>query len=94
VVRVTATDVSGSGCYVEMLSPFPIGTSLGAEFWIGSERVTTRALVRTCDPRVGMGIEFVGLKTEDQRRFQDHLQAVYPFSCSIEYQNPTRNASS
>ncbi len=88
LVRVTATDVSGSGCYVEMLSPFPIGTGLGAELWIGTERVTTRALVRTCDPRVGMGIEFVGLKTEDQRRFQDHLQATYPFSCSIEDQNP------
>ena len=88
LVRVTATDVSGSGGYVEMLSPFPIGTGLGAELWIGTEKVTTRALVRTCDPTVGMGIEFVGLNAEDQRRFQDHLQAAYPFSCSIEDQNP------
>jgi PilZ domain len=88
LLRLTATDVSGSGCYVEMLSPFPIGTALDAEIWIGAQRVTTRALVRTCDPRVGMGIEFVGLKTEDQKRFQDYLQAINPFSCSIEYQNP------
>jgi len=84
-VRVSATDISGSGCYVEMLSPFPIGTGLGAELWFGTERVTTRALVRTCDPRVGMGIEFVGLNTKDQRRFQDYLQAVDPFNCSIEH---------
>jgi hypothetical protein len=84
-VRVTATDISGSGCYVEMLSPFPIGTGLGAELWFGAERVTTRALVRTCDPRVGMGIEFVGLSTEDQRRFQDYLQAIDPFNSSIEH---------
>jgi hypothetical protein len=70
-----------------MLSPFPIGTGLDAQLWMGAEGVTTRALVRTCDPRVGMGIEFVGLKTEDQRRFQDHLQAIDPFNCSIEYQN-------
>jgi hypothetical protein len=88
LVRVSATDISGSGCYVEMLSPFPSGTALDAELWIGTERVTTRALVRTCDPRVGMGIEFVGLRAEDQRRFQDHLQAAYPFSCSIEHQKP------
>ena len=87
-VRVTATDISGSGCYVEMLSPFPVGTGLVAELWIGAERVITRALVRTCDPRVGMGIEFVGLKTEGQLRFQDHLQAIDPFSCSIEHRNP------
>jgi hypothetical protein len=84
-IRVTATDISGSGCYVETLSPFPIGTGLGAELWMGMERVTTRALVRTSDPRVGMGIEFVGLKTEDQRRFQSYLQTMDPFSCSIEH---------
>ena len=86
-LRITATDISGSGCYVEMLSPFPIGTGLGAELWIGAKRVTTRALVRTCDPRVGMGIEFVGLNTEDQRRFQEYLLAIDPFNCTIEHQN-------
>jgi hypothetical protein len=84
-IRVTATDISGSGCYVETLSPLPMGTGLGAELWIGPEKVTTRALVRTSDPRVGMGIEFVGLKTEDQRRFQAYLQAKDPFGCSIEH---------
>ena len=88
-MRVTATDVSGSGCYVETLSPFSVGARLIAELWIGQERVTTRALVRTSDPRVGMGIDFVGFKTGDQRRFQDYLQAMYPFSCSIELQGPT-----
>ena len=88
-MRVTATDISGNGCYVETLSPFPIGTGLGAELWIGMERVTTRALVRTSDPRVGMGIEFVGLKTENQQRLQGHLQAMDPFSCSIEHHTPS-----
>jgi len=87
-MRVTATDVGGCGCYVETLSPFPIGARLSAELWIGVERVTTLAIVRTCDPRVGMGIEFLGLKTEDQRRFQEYLQPKYPFSCSIEHQGP------
>lgn len=85
-VRVTASDISGSGCYIEMLSPFPVGTSLVAEFWIGAERISPRALVRTCDPRVGMGIEFIGMKPAEQQRFQNHLQAIDPFNCSIEYQ--------
>ena len=87
-IRVTASDISGSGCYVETLSPFPIGTGLGAEMWLGPEKVMARALVRTSDPRVGMGIEFVGLKTEGQRRFQAYLQAKDPFGCSIERQSP------
>jgi hypothetical protein len=86
-IRVTASDLSGSGCYVETLSPFPIGTGLGAEVWIGAEKVMTRALVRTSDPRGGMGIEFVGLNTEDQRRFQAYLNASDPLRCSIEHQN-------
>jgi len=84
-IRVTASDISASGCYVETLSPFPIGTGLGAELWLGPEKVMTRALVRTSDPRVGMGIEFVGLKTEGQQRFQAYLQAKDPFGCSIEH---------
>ena len=86
--RVTATDISGSGCYVETLSPYPIGAALSAEIWIAENKVTTRALVRTSDPRVGMGIEFVGLKAEEQRRFQEYLTAIDPFSCSIERQGP------
>ena len=91
-IRITATDISGSGCYVETLSPFPIGTGLGAELWIGLAKVMTRALVRTSDPRVGMGIEFVGLKTEDQRRFQAYLRAKNPFGCSIEHHGNVRRA--
>lgn len=93
-IRVTATDISGSGCYVETLSPFPVGTGMGAELWLGPEKVMTRALVRTSDPRVGMGIEFVGLKTEDQRRFQAYLEATDPFGCSIEVKKGARSSSS
>ena len=85
-IRVSATDISGSGCYVETLSPSPIGAGFKAELRIGLERVMTRALVRSSDPRVGMGIEFVGLKQEDQQRLQNYLCAKDPFGCSIEHQ--------
>ena len=93
-IRVSATDISGSGCYVETLSPSPIGAGFKAELRIGLERVMTRALVRSSDPRVGMGIEFVGLKQEDQQRLQDYLCAKDPFGCSIERQKPKGNKSS
>ena len=90
-IRITATDVSGSGCYVETLSPFPIGTALFAELWTGPEKIHTRALVRTSDPRIGMGIEFVGLKTEEQQRLQAYFHALDPFGCSIEHQSVRAN---
>jgi hypothetical protein len=82
--RLTATDISASGCYVETISPFSIGTSLKVDLWIASEKLTTRSFVRTSDPRLGMGIEFIGLKPEDQQRFQEYLKALNPWGCSID----------
>src|SRR5262249_29499807 len=78
-IRLTATDISPGGCYIETLSPFPIGFSLSTELWLGGEKVKTHAVVRTSDPRLGMGLEFVGLKVEDQKRFQQGLEAIDPF---------------
>lgn len=83
-MRVTATDISACGCYVETILPGDIGTRFNADLWIGEEKLTTPVLVRTRDPGVGMGIEFVGLKPEDQQRFQGYLQAMDPWGCSIE----------
>ena len=83
-LRVTATDLSASGCYVETLSPFPIGTSLIAELCFGGQTLTTRTFVRTSDPQVGMGVEFIGLHLEEQQRFQQYLQAMNPWACSID----------
>jgi len=83
-IRVTASDISASGCYVETISPFPIGTAFSTDLTFGVEKLTTRTLVRTCDPQVGMGIEFVGLKQDEQQRFQEYMRAMDPYACSIE----------
>jgi PilZ domain len=83
-VRVTATDLSASGCYIETLAPFQIGTSLIAELCFAGQTLTTRTFVRSCDPQVGMGVEFIGLHAEEQQRFQQYLQAINPWACSIE----------
>jgi hypothetical protein len=82
-VRVTATDISGGGCYVETIVPLRVGTSLKVDLSIVSEKITTRAVVRTSDPGVGMGVEFVGLKPGERQRFQEHLEALDPWSSSI-----------
>lgn len=77
-MRINATDVSGSGCYVETIMPLPAGTVLRAEFYLESERVNINAVVRTCDPGVGNGIEFTGLPPEGKQRLQDYLDAIDP----------------
>ncbi len=75
-MHVTATDVSGSGCYVETVMPLAAGTGLRVDFWIGEERMSANAIVRTKDPGVGMGIEFTGLTEGDKKRLQTHLDKL------------------
>ena len=65
-LRINATDVSGNGCYVESMLPLPIGTVLRVDFWLDTEHINITAVVRTCDPGVGNGIEFTGMTTENQ----------------------------
>jgi hypothetical protein len=76
--RINATDVSGNGCYVENMLPFPIGTVLRLDFWIDSEHLKITAVVRTCDPGVGNGIEFTGLPVDGKTKMQTYLDTVDP----------------
>ena len=81
-LRVTATDISGNGCYIETIMPIQVGTSLKVEFFMEDERVTSTAIVRTCDPGVGMGIEFISLAPDLQDRFQRLLEKLDPAGIS------------
>jgi hypothetical protein len=75
-MQTSATDISGRGCYVEMLIPFPLGTPVSVTFWIESEKVNTSGIVRASDPGVGMGIEFTGLAEAIQERMQRHVEKL------------------
>lgn len=77
-MRINATDVSGNGCYVETILPMPVGTVLRVDYWMQNDHVTISAVVRTCDPGVGMGIEFTGLTLEGKDKMQQYLDGVDP----------------
>jgi hypothetical protein len=77
-MRLHVTDVSGNGCYVETILPIPKDTVLKIEFWMDEERVTASAIVRTCDPGVGNGIEFTGLTPETKQKVQQYLDRLDP----------------
>lgn len=77
-IRINATDISGNGCYVENMLPFPLGTVLRLDFYLDSEHVRITAVVRTCDPGVGNGIEFTGMHSEMKERMQAYLDAIDP----------------
>jgi hypothetical protein len=77
-MRVNATDISGNGCYVESILPLSIGTTLRVDFWIDSEKFSTTAVVRTSDPGVGNGVEFISLPPDTKQRMQDHFDKIDP----------------
>lgn len=81
-MRVSATDISGNGCYIESILPLPAGTQLKVALWMDQEKLTTNAVVRTCDPGVGMGVEFMSLTTTEQDRFQKYLEKLDPAGIS------------
>jgi PilZ domain len=72
-LRAKTADLAGGGCYIEMMQPLPVTTILGITFWLCSKRFNTAAIVRTCDPGVGMGIEFTGLDLATQKLLQRHI---------------------
>ena len=77
-MRVNATDISGAGCYVETILPLPVRTTLRVDFWIDSDHISSSAVVRTSDPGVGIGVEFIGLTPDRQQRLQAHLEKIDP----------------
>jgi len=77
-IRINATDVSGNGCYIENMMPLPKGTVLRVDFWLDAEHVNITAVVRTCDPGVGNGIEFTGMPPDGKARMQAYLEAIDP----------------
>lgn len=75
-MQTNATDISGRGCYVEILVPLPLGTLVYVTLWMDSEKISSRGTVRASDPGVGMGIEFTGLERAVQDRLQQHLDKL------------------
>jgi hypothetical protein len=77
-MRVTAADISASGCYVQIALPLAVSARVQVDFWIDQEKVSTSGTVRTRDPGLGMGIEFTGLAEETKERFQTYLDNMNP----------------
>lgn len=74
-MRGATSDLSLSGCYVEMTFTFPVGTELELSLQL-EEPVLTLATVVTCDTQVGNGIKFTKILPEDQELLRIYLEAA------------------
>lgn len=52
------SDVSRTGCYIDMLKPLPRGTKLRLKLQSGRETFESEATVQYVSPGLGMGVAF------------------------------------
>jgi hypothetical protein len=75
-MQTNATDIGGRGCYVETMMPLAIGTAVQVMFWMNDEKIRASGIVRTCDPHMGMGIEFISLDDTIQQKLQQFIETL------------------
>ncbi|MGA8767622.1 MAG: PilZ domain-containing protein [Candidatus Acidiferrales bacterium] len=61
----TITDVSLGGCYVEMLSPLPVDSTIHLSLNPGTATLHMSGKVRSSQVGLGMGVSFTGMGPED-----------------------------
>ncbi len=64
------TDISLGGCYVEMLSPLPVKTSVKLSFQQDDATLRLTGLVRLSQMALGMGVAFTGMTPEGFERLR------------------------
>jgi len=73
-IRGATADLSLSGCYVETIFPFAIGTTLELKLKVDGTLLVLAKVV-TCDPQVGNGIQFTKMLPEDIEELRAFLEA-------------------
>jgi c-di-GMP-binding flagellar brake protein YcgR len=74
-IRCATTDLSVSGCYVESIFPFPVGTALDLKLQLETT-LPIDATVVTCDPQVGNGMKFTRMLPEDRTALAAFVEAA------------------
>ena len=55
-IRLTTTDLSREGCYIELMMPLSVGTHLQATLWLDGHPIVIQGRVITCHPQYGNGM--------------------------------------
>jgi c-di-GMP-binding flagellar brake protein YcgR len=74
-LHCATSDLSLGGCYIESMYPFPAGTSLDLKLEAAGTLIIS-AMVVTCDPQFGNGIQFLRMLPEDQATLNTFLDAA------------------
>ena len=75
-MRLETSDLSRSGCYVQVMMPLPVGMRLQATLWLDGKPIVVRGLVVTSHPQFGNGIMFVDYEGDAEPLLNKYLDAV------------------
>jgi hypothetical protein len=74
-MREHTSDLSLGGCYVKTMVTMPVGIKLDVGLWLGEEKVMISAIVVTCYPHIGNGIQFLAMPSSDRDRVRRFLES-------------------
>jgi PilZ domain len=74
----TLTDISQHGCYVELMSTFPVGANVDLELELNGIRADVKGEVRVSYPCLGIGIAFREISDENRVRLLEMMRSLSP----------------
>ena len=70
------TDISAGGCYVEMPTPFSVGTEVELVVRTQDMKLKTRGIVQSVHPGFGMGVQLTLNSPEDRDQVQSLIRLL------------------
>ena len=70
------TDLSPGACYVEIATPFPVGTRVMLAMRNGDVGVKVEGMVRVAHPETGMGVEFVQATGSQRQNLEQFIHTL------------------
>ena len=75
-VAAKLTDLSPGGCYVELATPFPVGTRVTLAMRNGDLQVKVEGIVRVAHPEAGMGVQFVQATGSQRQNLEQFIHTL------------------
>jgi c-di-GMP-binding flagellar brake protein YcgR len=72
-VRCHLTDLSMGGCYLQIASPFPVGTRVTLSMRAPGQELRAEGAVRVMHPDCGMGVEFTQSTSQHQEALEKFI---------------------
>ena len=71
-----ASDLGIGGCYIDTVSPFPVGTSLTIKLVSGDRSVAAKATVVSAPTGMGMGLAFTEISADQKEKLSAWLREL------------------